>query len=95
MNNQPHPSCSPLPSSASPGLPGEVSASSRTEGVFSPSPSQIPQPIKEQNQQHLPSALTFFLTKKQRTQILRALKNINQDRTAALIKALNINIESK
>lgn len=57
--------------------------------------SNVPQPIKEQSQSHLPAALTFFLTRKQRTQILRALKALNQDRTAALIKALNIKIESK
>tara|TARA_R110000868_G_scaffold119469_1_gene316709 strand:+ start:447879 stop:448124 length:246 start_codon:yes stop_codon:yes gene_type:complete len=71
---------------SSPGLPGEVSAQ-QTEGVFSPS---IPQPQQEPNQHHLPAALTFFLTRKQRTQILRALKALDQNRTAALISALNI-----
>jgi len=57
--------------------------------------SEVPQPIKEQSQNHLPSALTFFLTRDQRKQILRALKALNQDRTAALIKALNIEAEIK
>jgi len=50
----------------------------------------IPQPIKESNQSHLPSALTFFLTRDQRKQILIALKSIDQNRVTALIKALNI-----
>ncbi len=96
MNNQPHPSpSSPLPRPA-----GEVSPSSATEGVFSsssplPSSSPIPQPIKEPNQSHLPSALTFFLTRAQRTQILRALKSFDQNRVTALIKALNMNTEIK
>tara|TARA_R110002096_G_scaffold173781_2_gene347879 strand:- start:21217 stop:21387 length:171 start_codon:yes stop_codon:yes gene_type:complete len=53
-------------------------------------PNQVPQPIQEPNQHHLPAALTFFLTKQQRTQILRALKALDQNRTAALISALNI-----
>ena len=54
----------------------------------------IPQPIKEPNQSHLPAALTFFLNQKQRTQILRALKALDTNRVAALIKALNINTDS-
>jgi len=54
----------------------------------------IPQPIKEPNQSHLPAALTFFLTRDQRKQILRALKALDQNRATALIKALNINTDS-
>jgi hypothetical protein len=53
-------------------------------------PTHIPQPKQEHNQHHLPAALTFFLTRKQRTQILRALKALDQNRTTALIRALNI-----
>ncbi|MGJ8636867.1 MAG: hypothetical protein ACSHX5_08490 [Phycisphaerales bacterium] len=70
---------------SSPGLPGEVS---RSDGGGLPSP--IPQPKPEPTQDHLPAALTFFLTRQQRTQILRALKQLNPNRTAALINALNI-----
>ncbi len=70
---------------SSPALAGEVSAQ-QTEGVFQP----IPQPKPEPTQDHLPAALTFFLTRQQRTQILRALKQLNPNRTAALINALNI-----
>jgi hypothetical protein len=51
---------------------------------------QIPQPKHEPNQSHLPAALTFYITKKQRTQILRALKALNPNRTAALMNALKI-----
>lgn len=51
---------------------------------------QIPQPKPEPTQDHLPAALTFFLSRQQRTQILRALKSLDPNRTAALINALNI-----
>ena len=53
-------------------------------------PKQVPQPKHEPNQHHLPAALTFFLTRKQRTQILRALKALDPDRITALMQALNI-----
>jgi hypothetical protein len=53
-------------------------------------PTHIPQPKQEPNQHHLPAALTFFITRKQRTQILRALKALDQNRTTALIRALSI-----
>jgi len=79
----------PIP--ASPGLQGEVS---RSDGGGLSS-SHIPQPKQEPNQHKLPAAVTFFLSQQQRTQILRALKALDPNRTAALIKALNIAIESK
>lgn len=52
---------------------------------------QVPQPHIETDQSHLPSAVTFFLTKEQRTKILRLLKSIDENRSQALITALNIN----
>ena len=55
----------------------------------------IPQPIIEKNQSHLPAALTFFLTKDQRKQIIQLLKPLDQNRTDALIKALNIKTDIK
>lgn len=38
----------------------------------------------------LPHALTFFLTSAQRTEVLRALKRRDNNRAAALLKALRI-----
>lgn len=38
----------------------------------------------------LPSAVTFFLTAEERRRVLRALKELDQDRAGALLKALGI-----
>jgi hypothetical protein len=38
----------------------------------------------------MPHALTFFLTSAQRTEVLRALKRRDKDRSAALLRALRI-----
>ena len=53
-------------------------------------PEPIPEPIQETDQNHLPAALTFFLPRNQRTQILRALKAIDPNRVAALLPALQV-----
>lgn len=55
----------------------------------------VPEPIKEQDQTGLPSALTFFLTRAQRLEVLRALKAIDRDRVVALLKAFNISAEAE
>jgi len=55
----------------------------------------VPEPIKERDQMGLPSALTFFISKAQRLEILRALKAIDQDRVVALLEALNISAEAE
>ncbi len=38
----------------------------------------------------LPHALTFFLQQRERSAVLRALKRLNPDRRAALLRALKI-----
>lgn len=54
---------------------------------------QVPQPKTETDQSKLPSAVTFFLTAQQRTKVLQLLKQLDQNRSAALIRALNINTQ--
>jgi len=55
----------------------------------------MPQPQTEPSQSHLPAALTFFLTRDQRKQILRALKVLDPDRVNALLAALKISTHSE
>ncbi len=50
----------------------------------------IPQPVVETDQDHLPIALTFFLSRGQRIAIVRALRSLDTDRTRALMLALSI-----
>lgn len=49
-----------------------------------------PEPVHETNIDNLPSALTFFLTRAQRAQALRALSDIHSDRGTALLASLGI-----
>lgn len=48
------------------------------------------QPKAEPMTSHLPSAVTFFMERGQRTKLLSALKLIADDRSAAILIALGI-----
>ena len=50
----------------------------------------VPQPIKPTPVAHMPRPLTFFLSAKERTAVLRALRTFDQDRAIALLQALSI-----
>jgi len=47
----------------------------------------LPQPEPERDTGHLPDTLTFFMTRAQRTRVLRALREDHNDRTRALLCA--------
>jgi len=47
-------------------------------------------PVPEPTREHLPSALTIFLTANQRRRVTRALRAIHRDRAAALLTALGL-----
>lgn len=47
-------------------------------------------PRPEPTREHLPAALTFFLTALQRRRVLRALRAIDDDRADALLTALGL-----
>jgi len=47
-------------------------------------------PKPEPTREHLPAALTFFLTAIQRRMVLRALRAIDDDREDALLTALGL-----
>lgn len=49
-----------------------------------------PAPAAPAPQSQLPHPLTFFLTGRERTEVLRALRVVHRDRTAALLRALGI-----
>lgn len=51
---------------------------------------QPPQPKPERGTGHLPNALTFFMTRDQRTRVLRALRTHHDERTRALLIALGL-----
>lgn len=48
----------------------------------------LPKPKLETSTGALPSALTFFVTRAQRNEILRTLKRLSHDRSRALLIAL-------
>ncbi|MGV6813966.1 MAG: hypothetical protein ACWA5W_03035 [Phycisphaerales bacterium] len=48
------------------------------------------QPTVETTTSHLPSAVTFFMERGQRTKLLSALKLIANDRSAAILIALGL-----
>lgn len=50
----------------------------------------IPQPVVETDQDRLPIALTFFLSQGQRAQAVRVLRDLDTDRTRALMLAVSI-----
>ncbi len=49
-----------------------------------------PAPAAPAPQSQLPHPLTFFLSGRERTEVLRALRAVHRDRTAALLQALGI-----
>lgn len=56
-----------------------------------PSPSTgPPAPAAPPPQAALPHPITFFVTGRERTEVLRALRALHRDRTAALLRALGI-----
>lgn len=50
----------------------------------------IPEPAIETGQGHLPGALTFYVSHKQRAKILKALKGFDSDRVLALLAVLKL-----
>ncbi len=51
---------------------------------------QVPQPIQNENTDALPSALTFFITRSERRELIRALNKLSPRRGDALKIALGI-----
>lgn len=49
---------------------------------------RLSKPVRETHTHELPTALTFFLTRTQRTQVLRSLRALDTDRAKALLIAL-------
>ncbi len=49
-----------------------------------------PAPAAPAPQSALPHPITFFLTGRERTDVLRALRAVDRDRTAALLRTLGI-----
>lgn len=50
----------------------------------------LPQPRIEHRTTHLPSAVTFFMTRGQRRALLDTLKPVSDDRTRALLITLGL-----
>ena len=50
----------------------------------------VPQPQSPTPMAHMPRPLTFFLSAKERTAVLRALRTFDRDRASALMQALCI-----
>ncbi|MFG0247106.1 MAG: hypothetical protein ACF8MF_13745 [Phycisphaerales bacterium JB052] len=50
----------------------------------------LPQPRIEHRTSHLPTAVTFFMTRGQRRALLDALKPVSDDRSRALLIALGL-----
>ena len=49
-----------------------------------------PAPAAPPPQAALPHPITFFVTGRERTEVLRALRAVHRDRTVALLRALGI-----
>ena len=49
-----------------------------------------PAPAVPVAQSELPHPITFFVTGRERTEVLRALRALHRDRTVALLRALGI-----
>ena len=51
---------------------------------------KVPQPKSDKTTNDLPASLTFFVSRKQRTQMIHALKALSKDRVEALMLALDL-----
>lgn len=53
-------------------------------------PGLPPMPVRERDEEALASALTFFLTRSQRSRVLRALRRVHPQRARALLITLGL-----